>query len=243
MTDALYRENSYLKTCTTRVTDVNDVGVELEASVFYPKGGGQLGDTGTLTTDSGDTLTITDTLKSDDGESQRHVIEGDHSLSVGDSVTLTLDWERRYTMMRYHSACHMLCAAVNAPVNGGSIQVDRARLDFDCPDGIDKVAVQKRMDELVAADAPMSTRWITNEELDASPDLVRTMAVKPPRNAKGTIRLVEFKDLDLQACGGTHVASTSEIGSIQVAKVENKGKQNRDAVESDRSRPTRPRNR
>lgn len=227
MTEALYRDDSYLKTCTTKITAVSNDGIETAESVFYPHGGGQLGDTGKLITRSGEHLNVSNTIKSADGLSQWHVVDEPNGLAVGDEVSLEIDWERRYTLMRFHTACHMLCAAVNLPVNGGSIQVDRARLDFNCPDGLDKQSVQERLLEFIAQDVPMSTRWITNEELAAQPELVRTMAVKPPTNASGTIRLVEFAGIDLQACGGTHVASTKEIGAIRVSKIENKGKQNR----------------
>ncbi len=227
MTEALYRDDSYLKTCNTKITAVSDNGIETAESVFYPHGGGQLGDTGALITPSGERLSVSNTIKSADGLSQWHVVESSEGLQVGDNITLEIDWERRYTLMRYHTACHMLCAAVNLPVNGGSIQVDRARLDFNCPEGLDKNHVQEKLLAFIAQDVPMSTRWITNEELAAQPELVRTMAVKPPSNATGTIRLVEFSGIDLQACGGTHVASTKEIGTIRVSKIENKGKQNR----------------
>lgn len=227
MTQALYREDSYLKTCNTKITAVSSEGIETAESVFYPHGGGQLGDTGVLMASNGESFTITNTIKSADGASQWHVVENAGSLQVGDDVNLEIDWERRYTLMRYHSACHLLCAAVNLPVNGGSIQVDRARLDFNCPDGLDKTLVHEKLIEFIERDVPMTTRWITNEELTAQPELVRTMAVKPPTNATGTIRLVEFAGIDLQACGGTHVASTKEIGAVRVAKIENKGKQNR----------------
>jgi len=227
MTEALYRDDSYLKSCTTRVTSITDTGIETEASVFYPHGGGQLGDTGELVTPSGDILQVTNTVKVSDGASQSHQVASSAGVNVGDEVQLTIDWERRYRLMRFHSALHLLCAAVNAPVNGGSIQVERARLDFNLPDGLDKAQVQSTLEGFIQQDVPVSTRWITNEELAAQPELVRTMAVKPPTNATGTIRLVEFKGIDLQACGGTHVASSAEIGAIRVSKVENKGKQNR----------------
>lgn len=227
MTTPLYREDSYLKACVTTVIAVTDEGFETAESVFYPHGGGQLGDTGAVIIKNGLSLVITNTVKTTTGESQLHLTENASALAIGDEVRLELDWDRRYRLMRFHSACHLLCAAVNLPVNGGSIQVDRARLDFNCPEGLDKAAVQEKLTQFINQNAPMSTRWITNEELDSQPELVRTMAVKPPTNATGTIRLVEFEGIDLQACGGTHVASTGEVGDLRISKVENKGKQNR----------------
>jgi len=157
-----------------------------------------------------------------------HVVElGDATINVGDKVQLELDWDRRYQLMRFHSCLHMLCSLIDAPVTSGSIQVDRARLDFDLKDPIDKDPITAALNELVKRDIPMSQRYITDAELDLQPELVRTMSVQPPRNASGTIRLVEFKGVDLQPCGGTHVASTGEIGQVLIKKVEKKGKQNR----------------
>jgi len=227
VTEALYRNDSYLKSCTTRVTAIAEEGVQVAESVFYPHGGGQLGDTGVIVNATGNRITVLNTVKSADGSAQWLQIENENTLQIGDAVTLELDWDRRFRLMRFHSGLHLLCAAVNAPVNGGSIQEDRARLDFDLPEGLDKAAVQEKLDAFIAQDVPVSTRWITNEELAAQPELVRTMAVAPPKNASGTIRLVEFKGIDLQACGGTHVASSGEVGAIRVAKIENKGRQNR----------------
>jgi len=148
-------------------------------------------------------------------------------LSVGDSATMEIDWERRYKLMRFHTCLHLVCAIIDAPVNGGSIQLDRARLDFDLKEPLDKTALTDKLNKLIEQNAPISTRWITDAELDAHPELVRTMSVKPPRNAEGTIRLVEIEGIDLQACGGTHVSTTKEIGAMLVRKIENKGKQNR----------------
>jgi len=193
MTKDLYREDSYLKSCEATVTAVTELGIETDQTVFYPLGGGQLGDTGTMV-----------------------LLNGSDTR-----------WERRYQLMRFHSCLHMLCSLIDAPVTSGSIQVDRARLDFDLKDPIDKDPITAALNELVERDVPMSQRYITDAELDAQPELVRTMSVQPPRNAQGTIRLVEFEGVDLQPCGGTHVASTGEIGRVLIKKVEKKGKQNR----------------
>ncbi len=226
MTIPLYREDSYAKTCEAKIVAIGEQGIQCDQTVFYAHGGGQLGDTGTLLANSGE-FVVSDTRKDKETGVHWHQIESSDGLNVGDTVQLQLDWERRYSLMRFHSCLHMVCAVIDAPVNGGSIQVDRARLDFDLQEPLDKTDITERLMALVKQDAPMSTRWITNEELAAQPELVRTMSVAPPTNAEGTIRLVEFAGIDLQACGGTHVASTGEIGDVTVRKIENKGKQNR----------------
>lgn len=227
MTRELFREDSYLKTCEATIKAITEAGIETDQSVFYPLGGGQLGDTGTLITSDGTRQTISDTRKDRETGTQYHVVEPNDTLVVGDTVTLELDWDRRYRIMRFHSCLHMLCSLIDAPVTSGSIQVDRARLDFDLKDPIDKDPITQALNALVTRDVTMSTRWITDAELDAQPELVRTMSVQPPRNAQGTIRLVEFEGIDLQPCGGTHIASTAEIGAVRVKKIEKKGKQNR----------------
>jgi misacylated tRNA(Ala) deacylase len=180
-----------------------------------------------VTTSDGQSLTISDTRKDRETGEHLHIVENTASLVTGDSVELILDWDRRHRIMRFHSCLHMLCAVIDAPVTSGSIQVDRARLDFDLQEPIDKEMVTEKLNELIQRNATMSTRWISDAELDAQPDLVRTMSVQPPRNAQGTIRLVEFDGIDLQPCGGTHVAASGEIGPVLVKKIEKKGKQNR----------------
>ena len=245
MTRDLYRKDSYLKHCDATITAITELGVETDQSVFYPLGGGQLGDTGVMLLKDGTRLIVGDTRKDRESGRQFHVVDNPDAepsdantsaetaqltsniLSVGDIVTLELDWKRRYNMMRFHTCLHMLCSLIDAPVTSGSIQVDRARLDFDLKDPIDKDPITDALNELIERDIPMSSRYITDAELDAQPELVRTMSVQPPRNAEGTIRLVEFAGVDLQPCGGTHVASTAEIGRVLVKKIEKKGKQNR----------------
>lgn len=227
MTRELFREDSYLAKCEATISTITNEGVETDQSVFYPLGGGQLGDTGYLTTSDGKQIAISNSFKEKETGRQIHCVDATNSLHVGDTITLELDWSRRYRMMRFHSCLHMLCALIDAPVTGGSIQVDRARLDFDLKEPIDKDSLNVSLQELILRDAQMTTRWISDAELDAQPELVRTMSVKPPRNAQGTIRLVEFEGIDLQPCGGTHVASTKEIGTVKVQKIEKKGKQNR----------------
>jgi len=175
---------------------------------------------------NGDKQAIIDTQKDRESGEQIHILESP-ALAVGDKVTLELDWDRRYALMRFHTCLHLLCAIIDAPVNGGSIQLDRARLDFDLKEPLNKEAVTTKLNEYILRDAAISTRWIEDAEFDAQPELVRTMSVKPPRNTQGTVRLVDIDGIDLQACGGTHVASTKEIGAMLVRKIENKGKQNR----------------
>ncbi len=228
MTIELFREDSYAKHCEATITKVYEKGFSCDQTVFYPFGGGQPGDTGSLTVSPDINLAITDTIKDRDTGALIHCLGSDDlsKLSLGDTVTLTLNWERRYRLMRMHSCLHMLCATIPAPVTGGSIQEARGRLDFDLPDNIDKETTTARLNELITGNHTMSTRWITDEELDANPELVRTLSAPPPRGT-GKVRLVEFEGVDLQPCGGTHVASTSEIGPVRIQKVEKKGKINR----------------
>lgn len=228
-TSELFRNDSYLKTCEATVTHIDDRGVQFDQSIFYPHGGGQLGDHGKLLLTDGTTIDITDTQKERETGEQLHIFDNTQAsaLSVGDTLIMHVDWERRFKLMRFHTCLHLVCAIIDAPVNGGSIQLDRARLDFDLKEPLDKMALTDKLNAFIEQDAPISTRWISDAEFDAHPELVRTMSVKPPRNAEGTIRLVEIENIDLQACGGTHVAKTKEIGEMLVRKIENKGKQNR----------------
>jgi len=224
MTEELFREDGYVKTCTALVTTVTDDGVILDKTVFYPSGGGQPGDTGTLTVAAGD-VAIVDTQKSDEGIV--HVLgEGSARPSVGDEVTVNLDWDRRHKHMQMHTCMHLLCALVEGDVNGGQVGAVKSRLDFNIPENPDKVALGEALNALIAEDHPVSQSWITDEELDANPDLVRTMSVQPPRGS-GRIRMINVEGVDLQPCGGTHVKSTSEISRVRIGKIENKGKQNR----------------
>lgn len=229
MTEELFREDAYLKTCEATVTTVGEQGIVLDRTIFYATGGGQPGDTGTLTMADGRVLRITDTIKDRDSGAHLHIAaEGSPMPGVGDTITCSIDWDRRYRLMRMHSALHLLCAVVDGGVTGGQIGEDKSRLDFDLPDtNIDKDAITAKLNQLVTAAHPMSHRWITDEEMMANEDLVRTMSVKPPMGA-GRVRLMEIAGgVDLQPCGGTHVANTSEIGTLSVGKIENKGKHNR----------------
>jgi len=218
------------------ITQCDERGLQFDQTIFYPAGGGQPGDTGFCKVEGGQKIMIADTVKDRDSGEHLHCISGDDQnsvqigdLNIGDTVQLELDWERRYRLMRMHSCLHMLCATIPAPVTGGSIQDGRGRLDFDLPETIDKEAVTRSLNELVDGDHPMSMRWITDDELAANPELVRTMSAPPPTGT-GKVRLVNFEGIDLQPCGGTHVASTAEIGKVRVQKVEKKGKLNRRIV-------------
>jgi misacylated tRNA(Ala) deacylase len=223
MTEELFREDSYLRTCEARVLAVDEAGVVLDRTVCYPLGGGQPGDTGTLSWDGG-SAPIVDTRYGADGNIRHVVPEG--APPQGADVRVEIDWERRYRHMRMHTAMHLLGAVLPYGVTGGNISTDKSRLDFDMEDTVDKEAIRAALAALVAGDHPVSCRWISEAELDAQPDLVRTMSVQPPRG-KGRVRLLELTGVDLQPCGGTHVRSTAEVGAVSVGKVEKKGRQNR----------------
>jgi len=229
MTETLFQSDSYLRNCVSKVTHVDERGLQFDQTVFYATGGGQPGDTGTIKTANGNMLSIVDTIKDKDSGEHIHVVDVDQPLpEPGEQCELNIDWERRYRFMRMHSCLHLLCALIDAPVTGGSIQESKCRLDFDLSEPLDKEKLGKALNALIAADHPMAMQWITEEELDKQPELVRTLSVKPPRgNNGGKIRLVNFEGIDLQPCGGTHIASTAEIGLVTVQKIEKKGRQNR----------------
>jgi misacylated tRNA(Ala) deacylase len=224
VTNALFREDSYLKTSDATVTECGDGYVRFDQTIFYPLGGGQPGDTGTIRWD-GNVARVANT-RYIDGDIAHLLEEGAPSPPVGAAVELEIDWERRYRHMRMHTAMHLLGAVLQYGVTGGNISAEKSRLDFDMEDAIDKEAVGAALAELVAGDHAVSCRWISEEELDANPELVRTMSVQPPRG-KGAIRLLEISDVDLQPCGGTHLRSTSEVGAVRIGKVEKKGRHNR----------------
>ena len=230
MTEELFRTDSYLKDCTAIVVSAGPEGIVLDRTVFYPMGGGQPGDSGELRLADGRTLRIADTRKGETGI--LHVPEEPEAASAlapGDAVTAVLDWERRHRHMRMHTALHLMCASVPGDVTGGQVAADKGRLDFDLPEvTFTKEELAEKLNALIAADHPVSARWITDAEMAAQPELVRTLSVKPPMGA-GTVRLISVAGdaVDLQPCGGTHVARTGEICKLAVAKIENKGKQNR----------------
>jgi len=228
-TEELFRQDAYLRECDAIVTGVNDRGgILLDRSVFYPTGGGQPGDTGVLRLENGDEIRIATTVKGDGDANVVHVPEdGQKAPEVGTKLTAAIDWDRRYAHMRMHSGLHLLCAVVPHGVTGGRIGADKSSLDFDIGDAtLDKEHISSELNRLVSEDHPVNPRWIDETELDTKPELVRTMSVQPPRGA-GTVRLLDIPGVDLQPCGGTHVAHTAEIGTLRVAKIENKGKRNR----------------
>ncbi|MCB1758586.1 MAG: alanyl-tRNA editing protein [Gammaproteobacteria bacterium] len=227
MTEELFREDAYLKSCRAEVVSADDDGIQLNRTIFYPLGGGQPGDTGVLVRGSGEELSIVDTRKDRTTGAHLHIAEKGSELPMpGETVEARIDWERRHRLMRMHSCMHLLCALIPAGVTGGSVRDGSARLDFDLPQPPDRQEIEMALNRLITGDHRMSQRWISDDELDARPELVRTMSVQPPRGA-GRVRLVEFEGVDLQPCGGTHVASTGEIGPVVVKKIEKKGKKNR----------------
>ena len=228
MTEEVFRQDAYAKSCEARITAVDDSGVRLDRTVFYPLGGGQPGDRGELVLDDGTAIRIVDTRKGEAAGEIVHVPEtpADPGLA-GSGVTARIDWERRYRLMRMHTCLHLLCSLVPAPVTGGSIRDGSGRLDFDLPEStLDKADLTMRLNRLVAEGHPVTPRWISEDELDANPSLVRTMSVAPPRG-QGRVRVLDIAGVDLQPCGGTHVASSAEIGRVRVTKIEKKGRQNR----------------
>lgn len=228
MTEELFRHDAYLTSCTATVTAAGEQGIELDRTIFYPMGGGQPGDTGSLTLADGRSLTVTDTRKGDDGSGIVHLTEAAAEPGlVGQQVECAIDWQRRHRLMRVHTLLHLLCSLIPAGVTGGSVRDGSGRLDFDLPESnLDKLALTEALNRLIEADHKVTARWISDAELDAQPELVRTMSVSPPRGG-GSVRLLEIEGVDLQPCGGTHVAATGEIGEVRVRKIEKKGKHNR----------------
>ena len=224
--EALFQGDAYLKHCDARVIEFDAQGIVLDRTVFYPVGGGQPGDTGWLRAPDGRSARILDTRKAEAGRIL-HVPEStSHDLQTGEAVRAEIDWERRHAHMRMHTALHLLGSILRFGVTGGQIATDKSRLDFDTQEEIDRERVTVALNELVRADTAVHSRWITEEELARQPELIRTMSVRPPTGV-GRIRLLEIPGVDLQPCGGTHVARTGEIGPMQVTKVESKGRHNR----------------
>jgi misacylated tRNA(Ala) deacylase len=222
MAELLFRDDPYLKACEATVVSVHEGAVELDRTVFYPLGGGQAGDTGRI-----GSWKVLDTRKGATGDSVLHLLEPNANVQVGMKLPLELDWERRHRLMRYHTALHLLGAVVKAPVTGGRIQDDKAHLDFDIEmEKLVKDEIESRLNELMGKNVPTSSYWITDAELDSRPELVRTMSVAPPRG-EGRVRLLEIPGVDLQACGGTHVKNTAEIGKLTVARIRSEGKRNK----------------
>ena len=228
MTELVFRDNAYAKSCAATVAAADARGIQLDRTVFYAESGGQPGDIGVLIPAEGSPIVIVDTKKGDGPDDVLHIpAEGTALPPPGTKVTAEIDWERRHRLMRMHSCLHLLCAVVTGDVTGGSVGDGKGRLDFNLPNTqLDKEHITAELNRLIQEDHPVQPRWITNEELAAKPELVRTMSVKPP-SGQGQVRLLDIAGVDLQPCGGTHVARTGEIGRVEVTKIENKGKQNR----------------
>jgi len=229
-TECLFRDDSYLKDCQARVVAVTEQGgIVLDRTVFYASSGGQPGDSGTLTTADGTRIPIATAVYTDAAKSEiAHVpAAGSAALKVGDTLTAAIEWDKRYARMRMHAALHLLSAVLPYAVTGGSVGESESRLDFDIPEaGLDKDAITAKVNEMIASDAAVISRWISDAELAANPGLVKTMSVQPPIGT-GRMRLIAIANLDLQPCGGTHVRSVKEIGAVRVTQIEKKGKQNR----------------
>ncbi len=228
MTEKVFYQDSYRKTLSSEVVEVVDKGVILAATIFYPLGGGQPGDTGTLTINGRD-YRVGDTRFAPDRINIVHFIEDEDlsAIRAGDAVDMAIDWERRHRLMRMHTSMHLVCSLISAQATGGAVGETDSRLDFDLQgEVVDKDKLTAALNALVAKAIPVTVGSITDEELDANPGLVRTMSVQPPRGC-GTIRTISIEDTDYQPCGGTHVANTAEIGELVVTSLKNKGKQNK----------------
>ncbi|MCF4098254.1 alanyl-tRNA editing protein [Maritalea mediterranea] len=233
-TEFLFRNDAYLTTAAATISSVGeDGGIFLDRSNFYATSGGQPGDSGFLERENGDKIAIV-TCVHPDGDKGRCMLvpeAADHGLSAGEQVTAHIDWDNRYKLMRMHTALHLLSVVIPLPVTGGSIGVAKSRLDFQMPEPPeDKDALADQLNALIERNLDVQEEWISEEELEANPDLVKTMSVKPP-SGQGKIRMIRIVDgdetIDWQPCGGTHVANTQEIGMMRLGKVEKKGKQNR----------------
>jgi misacylated tRNA(Ala) deacylase len=234
MTEELFREVALLARCEAVVTAIDERGVQLDRTVFYPQGGGQAGDRGTLTLADGTVIAIADARKGKEAGEILHIPGAGQDallarIEAGARVRADIDMDRRQRHMRFHTSTHLLCALVPHPVDGCSITADYARLDFHMSEPLDKEALNAGLADLVAQARSVRHRWITEAELDANPGLVRSMSVQPPRGL-GRVRVLEIEGVDLQPCGGTHVANTAEIGPVIVTKIEKKSAMTRRVV-------------
>ena len=237
MTEELFRNDATLEACDAVLTGIDETGLRLDRTVFYPQGGGQAGDRGRLELPDGRVIDIIDTRKDKTtGEilhlcapGQEALLATLATLSIGQKLTARIDRERRERHMRFHTATHLLCALVPHPVDGCSITADYARLDFHMNEPLDKAELSAGLARLIDAAHPVTMRWISEAELDANPGLVRSMSVQPPRGS-GRGRLIEIDGVDLQPCGGTHVSNTAQIGAVLVTKIEKKSAMTRRVV-------------
>lgn len=225
-----FDEDAYRTTCDATVVAVHPEGIELDATVFYARSGGQAGDTGTLVGADGQTIAIADTVYSTDRQTVLHVPADSADLSLlapGTPVTATIDWDRRHRLMRLHTCLHLLGSLIPVPVTGCGISPDAGRIDFDLPEStLDRDTLTTQLNELIGRNTPVRIDLITPEELAAQPELVRTIGAAPPAGASA-IRIIHIDGIDRQPCGGTHVRATGEIGRVVVTKIEKKSRQNR----------------
>jgi len=232
MTELLFRADAYLTEAeATVIGHTAEGGIVLDRSVFYPTGGGQPGDSGFLLWNGGARVPVATAVKAEGGHVALVAAEPVAIPPIGTQVIQHLDWVRRHRHMRVHTALHLLSVVIPLPVTGGQIGVDKGRLDFSMPEPpSDIAALEEALNALIDRDLPVTEDWVTDEDLRANPGLVKTMTVKPPMG-QGKVRLIRIgkgrNQIDLQPCGGTHVARTAEIGRVAFGKVENKGRQNR----------------
>ena len=224
ITSGIFRDNPYKKECEAKILDFGDNWIILDQTVFYAEGGGQLGDTGLIKAGQQE-IQIENTIKEND--LIKHIFNSKFDFEIGDNVTCIIDWDRRYKLMKMHTSLHLLCSLVNAKVTGGSVGDGKGRLDFNLDFKPNKEELKDNLNDLIQGNHDITISWISAQELDKNPNLVKTMSVLPPRT-NGSIRMVRIGDnIDYQPCGGTHVKNTSEIGLVEINKVENKGKLNK----------------
>ncbi|KND20741.1 Ala-tRNA(Pro) hydrolase [Pannonibacter phragmitetus] len=229
MTEPLFRDDSYLRSCEARVVEITgDGAIVLDRTVFYATSGGQPGDSGYLERADGSRVAITTALYADGKTGHRHIPAAGEALpEAGEAVSVHVDWTQRYRFMRMHTALHIICAVLKTKITGCQIGAEESRIDLDMPEPPERETIEAAIREAVGRDMAVSMEWITDEELDANPGLIKSMSVSPPRG-NGKVRLVRIgEDFDLQPCGGTHVSRTSEIGLVEITKMEKKGKLNR----------------
>ena len=224
ITSEIFRDEPYKKECEAKILDFRDNWIILDQTVFYAEGGGQLGDTGLIKAGQQE-IQIENTIKEND--LIKHIFNSKFDFEIGDNVTCIIDWDRRYKLMKMHTSLHLLCSLVNAKVTGGSVGDGKGRLDFNLDFKPNKEELKDNLNDLIQGNHDITISWISAQELDKNPNLVKTMSVLPPRT-NGSIRMVRIGDnIDYQPCGGTHVKNTSEIGLVEINKVENKGKLNK----------------
>ena len=224
ITSEIFRDDPYKKECEAKILDFGDNWIILDQTVFYAEGGGQLGDTGLIKAGQQE-IQIENTIKEND--LIKHIFYSKFDFEIGDNVTCIIDWDRRYKLMKMHTSLHLLCSLVNAKVTGGSVGDGKGRLDFNLDFKPNKEELKDNLNDLIQGNHDITISWISAQELDKNPNLVKTMSVLPPRT-NGSIRMVRIGDnIDYQPCGGTHVKNTSEIGLVEINKVENKGKLNK----------------